>query len=150
RFVEARQTTDMTLVSRPGSLYLADISITDSGFSADFRAAAPVLYLPETAPVGTRWSWTLHSTNGSYTLAGSFELTGPVTQTVAGRPVRCLGVDSTLTITGSGLDVVDTQTDAAYVAEALIVHETSRQQGTAYGVHFHSQSVRTVGSLRPS
>jgi hypothetical protein len=141
---------DMTLTVRSTGLYVEDVHISQQGFDEDFKPVGTALYFPADYRTGSHWSWTAKSTDGKYTIDVVTKVSGSGSQTVGGKPQKALIVDSTLHITGAGIDLTSQQRDWVSTTYALILKEHSTSKGTAYGAKLSSDITRTLRSTDPS
>ncbi len=143
-------TTDQLLENRADGLYLVDVAISAAGFTADFRPPQPVLFLPSATPVGDSWSWRITSTDGTYTVASSFRVTGQSSAAVGGTSVPCVVVAATVEITGGGFAITMTRTECASTKYVLPLREHSVSDGTAFATPYHADITRALTSITPN
>jgi hypothetical protein len=141
---------DMTLQVRSTGLYVVDIHISQQGFDEDFRPTGTALYFPANYHTGSKWSWQAKSTDGKYTIAVSSKVSGNATVTVGGQAQKALILDSTLHISGNGVDIVANQRDWVSPTYALILKEHSVSNGKAFGATFGSNVTRQLRSTTPA
>lgn len=141
---------DMTVAVQRTGLYVRDIHIAQQGFNEDFRPSGAAMYFPASYHTGSQWSWRATSTDGKYAIAVTSKISGSSSVTIGGKADKALLVDSTLHITGSGVDITDTQRDWVSTTYALILQEHSVTHGTAYGASFSSDVTRRLRSTTPS
>ncbi|HEU5034395.1 MAG TPA: hypothetical protein VFT62_06515 [Mycobacteriales bacterium] len=138
--------SEQTVLARRTGLYLADIKMSQQGFSEEFRPRSPVLLLPATARAGRSWQWQMTSTDGKYTLHATLQVTDPSgSAAVHGQRVSTVVVSSVLRITGNAITMTIHQRDEA-TRDGLIVQEHAVGDGTAYGTKFHTDTTRTLTS----
>ncbi|HET6911591.1 MAG TPA: hypothetical protein VFH54_19865 [Mycobacteriales bacterium] len=142
--------TDMTLQVKSSGLYVVDLHISQQGFDEDFRPVGTAKYFPASFPTGTSWSWEAKSTDGKYTLHVASKIAGTSTATVGGKALKAVIVDSTLHITGNGVDLNVQQRDWVSTTYALVLKEHSTSNGTAFGASFTSSVTRQLRSTTPS
>jgi len=93
----------LVLVQRatPSGLDLLSFSLTASGRTLAFSPPSPLPFVRTDSPVGTSWSWTARSTDGTVTVTQTATVTsiGPVS--VAGASIPAVTVTRVLTTTGA-------------------------------------------------
>ncbi len=141
--------TETESVLRADGRYLARLLLTTPAFSKEFAASPPVLLLPEGAPVGRTWSFTVRSTDGKTTATARNRVLRSERVTVGGRAVDTRVVETVLALRG---DVVyDGTTTSNYApAQRLAVKERGRGKGTVSGVAFSTDTTSALRSLDPA
>jgi len=148
--VSQRGSSEQTLKVVSSGLYVEDIHISQQGFDEDFHPVGTALYFPAKYATGSHWSWQAKSTDGKYSLDVASKVSGTSTARVAGKSDKALLVDSTLHITGNGVDLNVQQRDWISTVYALILKEHSTSSGTAFGASFTSDVTRQLRSTTPS
>jgi hypothetical protein len=142
--------SEMTLQVKSSGLYVVDLHISQQGFDEDFHPVATAKYFPASYPTGTSWSWEAKSTDNKYTLHVTSKISGSSSVTVGGKALKAVIVDSTLHITGNGVDLNVQQRDWVSTTYALVLKEHSTSNGTAFGASFTSSVTRQLRSTTPS
>lgn len=142
--------SEMTLQVKSTGLYVVDIHISQQGFDEDFHPVGTAKYFPASYPTGTSWAWEAKSTDGKYTLHVASKIAGTSNVTVGGKSLKAVVVDSTLHITGNGVDLTVQQRDWVSTTYALVLKEHSSSNGTAFGASFTSSVTRQLRSTTPS
>lgn len=141
---------DSTLAVRSTGLYVLDIHISSPGFDEDFKPVGTALYFPADYRTGSHWTWKAKSTDGKFTLDVASEISGTATQKVGAQSLKTIVVDTTLHITGTGVDLTSQQRDWVSTAYALVTKEHNVTNGKAYGTTVSSDATRTLRSTSPS
>ncbi|MCW2606769.1 MAG: hypothetical protein JWO60_1462, partial [Frankiales bacterium] len=140
--------TETETVLRADGRYLSRLLLTTPAFSKEFAARPPVLLLPEGAPVGRSWSFTVKSTDGKTTATARNRVLRAEKVTVGGRSVDTRVVETVLALRGNV--VYDGTTTTNYApAQRLAVKERGRGKGTVSGVQFSTDTTSTLRSLDP-
>lgn len=141
--------TEQTLVSHAGGLYLSDLHLSQSGFDEEFKPVGRALLFPARAHQGQRWHWRMRSTDGNYTLTADLEVSDlhSTATTTSGQRVKTVSLSSVLHLRSSDINLTIHQQDQAG-RDAVIVREHAVTDGTAYGTPVHSDATRVL-SDRP-
>jgi hypothetical protein len=137
---DSQGSVQQVVVSQPDGLHLAEIHLAQQGFDEDFKPSHPVLLFPADAHQGQHWNWRMTSTDGNYTLTARL--------TVDDIAARTVALSSVLHIHSSDIDLTIHQHDKAG-RDAVILRESTKTDGTAYGTPFHSNGTRVL-TKRPS
>jgi hypothetical protein len=142
---------EQTLEVRPAGLYVDDIAIHQQGFDEDFKPIGTALYFPSSYHAGQSWKWSARSTDGKYRIDVSSRIVSTSSSVaLQGKVLKALIVDSTLRISGKGVDVTDKQRDWVSTTYALILRDHAVTSGTAMGFAVKSDATRTLRSTTPS
>jgi hypothetical protein len=145
--------TEQDLVHSSGTK-IARLKVTSPLMNIEFRPASPVLAVPQPAPVGRTWSWTMKSTDGKTKADFRGKILGTETVTIGGVRVDTVVFESTLTLSGNinGAPYTYTQKSRSnYDAKRLLrVKERSQLTVTYSGAPAGSgDTTSTLRSVNP-
>lgn len=145
----------LVLVQRatPSGLDLLSFSLTASSRTLTFTPPSPLTFVRTDAPVGTSWSWTATSTDGSVTVSQTGTVTSIAPVTVAGTTVPAVTVSRVLTATGTVQGTLRL-TSTVSLAERLplVQHQALDVKATVLGLfstRIVSDVTATLTSTRP-
>lgn len=140
-----------TLKFNSTGLYVLDLHIMDQGFNEDFVPATTALFFPAQYSVGKSWSWSAKSRDGKYTFAVTSKVSSVSSSaTVGGQSQPAVIVDSTIHLTGNGIDLTDKLRDWVSTKYALVLKEHSVESGAVDGIKLASDVTRTLRSTSPA
>ena len=145
-----QQDTNTTLEHRSDGLHLVDLTTKGPNGTIEFMPPDRPVFLPANVATGESWQFTTTSTDGTYTLVGTFKGGPRGTTTVGGVADPTMELDGVLTITATGIRIVDTTTIQADTTRDLQVVSHDATKGTAYGISFTADLTQTMRSLTPS
>ncbi len=141
---------DLTLRWAPDSASLVTLKLSASGYSKEFDANPPVLFVPFPGTPGMTWSWSLKSTDGKTTITQTqpASVTGTDAITVQGQSVPVFVVHYALKIAG---DVTGTADLTFWVSPdyRLPVRQHAVVNAAALGFPFTSDITSQLVSLTP-
>lgn len=141
--------TGQDVVLRPSGRFLSDLTV-GTPFNKEFRPTPAVLLLPEPATVGTSWSWSARSTDGTSTVSTSNKLVRTEVLTIGGRRVSTVVLQTHLVLSGDVTYTADVTTWVAS-AYALPVKDHTVGHGT-YGAFgpFSTDLTDVMRSVEPA
>ncbi len=143
----------ITQRATPSGLDLLAFSLSASGRTLTFSPPSPLPFVRTDAPVGTSWSWTARSTDGSVSVSQTATVTsvGPVS--VAGASIPAVTVSRVLTASGAvqgTLQLISTvsQADRLPLVQRQVLDVRATFLGL-FSTHIVSDITATLTSTRP-
>lgn len=133
-----------------GVFLVRTVRKTPDGRTIEFRPDPPVVVAPAGLAPGDSWSWTMTSTDGSFTLEQTTTVLRTETVDVGGTGVQTVVLDTDVTLTSDELTMRADTTQWVSPAHSLEVRSESHVEGTFGAIPFTGDVTRTLRSLQPS
>lgn len=134
----------------PDGVYLVRITLTGPEGDITLEPDPPALFAPWPLEPGHEWSWSDTLSDGSATVSQRSKTVSVERLTIGGVAVDTVVIDTTIDITGDGLDVRQQLRSWISPRHGLAVKTDSTISGTYNGIPIEGETATLLRSLTPT